>query len=60
MEAADIDVLDGLFQTAIRLGDGRLEGIEIHHHHVDGDDPVLLIFLACSGCPGSRSPVILG
>jgi hypothetical protein len=33
--AADIDVLDGVLEGAAGLGHGRLEGIEIDHHHVD-------------------------
>ena len=34
--AADIDVLDGVFQRAGVLGHGGLEGVQIDHHHVDG------------------------
>ncbi len=39
--AADIDVLDGLFQRAIGFGDGRFEGIEIQHQQVDRRDAQL-------------------
>ncbi len=39
--AADVDVLDGVFQGATGLGDGGGEGIEVDHHHVDGGDVVL-------------------
>jgi len=34
--AADVDVFDGVFQRAARLGNGRLERIEIDHQQVDG------------------------
>lgn len=40
--AADIDVFYGVFKAAIGLGDRRFEGVEIHHHHVDRFDAVLL------------------
>ena len=32
---ADIDVFDGLFQTATRSGNGLVEGVKIHHHQFD-------------------------
>ena len=39
--AADIDVLDQLFQLRAGLGGHLFEAVEIHHHHVDGSDAVL-------------------
>lgn len=39
--AADVDVLDGIFQGATRLGDGRREGVEVDDYHVDGGDSML-------------------
>ena len=40
--AADVDVLDGIFQRAFIFGNGLLERIQIDHHHVDGWNAVLL------------------
>jgi hypothetical protein len=39
--AADVDVLDGVFQGAVGLGDGGLEGVEVDHHQVDARNVVL-------------------
>ena len=39
---ADVDVLDGLGQGDTLLGDGLLEGIEVHADELDGLDAVLL------------------
>ena len=39
--AADVDVLDGVFQGATWLGHGGGEGIEVDDDHVDGGDSVL-------------------
>ena len=36
--AADIDLLDAVLEADAGLGDGGLEGIEVHHHQVDGRD----------------------
>ena len=36
--AADIDVLDGVFQRATGLGHGGLERVQVHHQEVDGVD----------------------
>ena len=41
---ADVDVLDGVVEGRA-LRHLVLEGIEVHHHHVDGDDAVLLQLL---------------
>ena len=38
---ADVDVLDGVVQVNTRLGHRRLEGVEVHHHQIDGQDAVL-------------------
>ena len=38
--AADVDVLDRVFQRAVGLGHGLLEGVEVHHHEVDATDVV--------------------
>ncbi|OPZ04932.1 MAG: hypothetical protein BWZ09_01451 [Alphaproteobacteria bacterium ADurb.BinA305] len=38
--AADVDVLDRVFQRAVGLGHGLLEGVEIDHHQVDAADVV--------------------
>ena len=40
--AADVDVLDGVGQVAIRLGHGGFEGIEIDRDQVDRLDAVLV------------------
>ena len=40
--AADIDVLDGFGFGHVRFRDGLFEGIQVHHHQVDGFDAVLL------------------
>ena len=50
--AADIDVLYGVFQGAIGLRNGRLEGVQVDHHHVDGLDAVVghhRVVLAAAG-----------
>ena len=39
---ADIDILDGILECAVRLGDGLLERIEIDADKVDRLDVVLL------------------
>ncbi len=36
--AADVDVLQGVFQRGVLIGNGELKGIEIHRHQVDRDD----------------------
>ena len=36
--AADIDVLDRQIPAHIRASDGFAEGIQVHHHHIDGGD----------------------
>ena len=38
---ANVDVLDGVMQMDPGLGHCRLEGVEIHHHQIDGQDAVL-------------------
>ena len=40
--AADVDFLDGLLQRDVRLGDGFLERIEVHHHQIDRRNVVFL------------------
>ena len=40
--AADVDVLDGFLEGDVGLGDGLLEGVEVHDHEVDGQDAVFL------------------
>ena len=35
---ADVDIFDGIFEGAVRLGDGLLEGVEIHAEEVDSAD----------------------
>ena len=37
----DVDVLDGVVQVDTGLGHRRLEGVEVHHHQIDGQDAVL-------------------
>ena len=39
--AADIDILDSIFQCHIGVGDGLGEGVEVHDNEVDGANPVL-------------------
>ena len=48
--AADIDVLDGIRKGDVGVGNGLLELIEIHDHHVDHTDAML----------GSLGHVLLG
>ncbi len=38
---ADIDIFDGILEGAVGVGDRRLEGVEVDHHHVDRRDAVL-------------------
>src|SRR5690606_25225110 len=40
--AADIDVLDGVGQVAVRLGHGGFEGVEVDRYQVDRLDAVLV------------------
>src|SRR5262249_47601779 len=40
--AADIDVLDRVVETAVGVGDGRLERIQVDGQQVDGRDAGLL------------------
>jgi hypothetical protein len=40
--AADVDVLDGVFQRAVGLGGGLGEGVQVDDQQVDGADAVLL------------------
>src|SRR5690554_4292400 len=39
--AADVDVLNGGGQVAVRVGHGVLERVQVDHHHVDGVDAML-------------------
>ena len=39
--AANVDVLDGVFQRAIRVGHGGLEGVKVDHHQINGADVVV-------------------
>src|SRR5690606_6016670 len=39
---ADVDVLDGGGQVAVRVRHRGREGVEVDHHHVDGFDAVLV------------------
>ena len=39
--AADVDVLDGVLEGDIRLGDGLLERVEVHDDEIDRPDAVL-------------------
>jgi hypothetical protein len=39
--AADVDVLDGVRQRAVILGDGLLERVQVDHQQVDRRDAVL-------------------
>lgn len=43
--AADVDVLDGVLEGAVRLRDGGFERIEVHDDEVDELDAVLLGFV---------------
>ena len=43
--AADVDLLNCFGQRDILAGDGRLEGIKIYHHQIDGNYPVLIRLL---------------
>ena len=38
---AHVDVLDGVLEGDVRIGDGGLKGIEIDRHQPERDDPVL-------------------
>ena len=38
--ATNVDVLDRQLPGDIRAGDGFPEGVEVHHHHSDGRDPL--------------------
>ncbi len=40
--AADVDVFDRIFEAAVGVGDGLLEGIQIDRHQVDAADAVAL------------------
>jgi hypothetical protein len=61
--AADVDVLDGVFQRAVGLGGGLREGVQVDHQQVDGADAVFLASAAmCSGRSrrASRPPCMRG
>ena len=47
--AADVDVLDGVPECGIRLGDGVLERVKVHHDEIDRPDAV---FGGGGGVPG--------
>ena len=38
---ADINILDGVFKRAVRIGDGGFERVEVDHHQIDAIDRVL-------------------
>src|SRR5690606_21085558 len=58
--AADIDVLDGVFQAAIRVGDGPLEGVEVRHHQINGLDVVIRHDLIILAAPAKDAAVHFG
>lgn len=51
--AADVDVLDGVLEGAVRLRDGGFERVEVHDDEVDELDAVLPC-RSCGACGGSR------
>ena len=55
--AADVDVLDGVVQRDVRLGDGLLEGIEVHHDEIDGGDAVLAHHTVVDAAPRQDAAV---
>ena len=59
---ADVDVLDGFGFRHIRFGNGFLERVQVHHHQVDGLDPVFLHVFHVFGVATHRqdAPVDLG
>ena len=38
---ADINILDGVFERAVRIGDGGFKGVEVDHNQIDAIDRVL-------------------
>ena len=38
---ADINILDGVFERAVWIGDGGFEGVEVDHNQIDAIDRVL-------------------
>ena len=57
--AADVDVLDGVGQVAIRLGHGGFEGIEVDRDQVDRLDAVLFHHRAVQGATAEDAAVDL-
>ncbi|MNF49332.1 hypothetical protein D3C84_306020 [compost metagenome] len=57
--AADVDVLDGVGQVAVRLGDRGFEGVEVDRDQVDRLDPVLLHDRAVEGATAEDAAVDL-
>ncbi len=49
--AADIDVLNGVLQSDIRLQDGLLERVQVDGHHIDEGNPSSSTWRMWSGLP---------
>jgi hypothetical protein len=56
--AADVDVLDGVFQRAVGLRHGLREGIEVHHHQVDGGMSCFCMVAACSAVAAAEDAAV--
>lgn len=50
----DVDMLDGVLIVDVGLGNGRLEGVEVHDHHVDHADTVVFGILHVGGKVAAR------
>ncbi len=55
--AADIDILDGIFERAIGLGDRGGKGVKIDDHHVDRRDVVFRHDRVILAAPGQNPPM---
>ena len=56
----DVDVLDRHGQIAIWLGDGRLEGVQIDDHEIDGANVVVVHHLCVDITSSKQTTVYLG
>ena len=57
--AADIDILDGIFQCAVLPGHGLFKGVQVDDHHIDGADAVLGHDLVIDTAAGENAAVYL-
>ena len=55
--ATDIDVLDGVSQITIRIGNSLFEGIQVNHHHVDGGNAMFLHHRVVGAAPTQDTAV---